>query len=241
MKNLASIAMLATLAACAPKTKKDCCSLTESGLSKEKFQTEIEGKKTDLIVLVDDYSASASEIVAGALQDWERATIIGRRTFGKGLVQRPFPLKNGGQMRLTIARYYTPSGRNIQKPYTEGVEVYQKDMENRLKHGEMMYADSVAFPDSLKYQTLVTGRTVYGGGGIWPDIFVPLDTTQFSAYHRNVIAKGVFNSTLAEYIEKNRKNLKEKYATFNSFDEKYRVQETRYKALREKANREELT
>ena len=196
--------------------------------------------KTDIVVLVDDFSASASEIVAGALQDWDRATIIGRRTFGKGLVQRPFPLKNGGQMRLTIARYYTPSGRNIQKPYSEGVDAYQKDWENRMNHGELMHADSVVFPDSLKYNTLVTGRTVYGGGGIWPDIFVPLDTTQFTAYHRNVIAKGIFNSTLADYVEQNRKALKEKYPAFKSFDEKYQVPESLYKQLINNAEKEDV-
>ena len=143
-------------------------------------------------------------------------------------------------MRLTIARYYTPSGRNIQKPYSEGVDAYQKDWENRMNHGELMHADSVVFPDSLKYNTLITGRTVYGGGGIWPDIFVPLDTTQFTAYHRNVIAKGIFNSTLADYVEHNRKALKEKYPTFKSFDEKYQVPENLYKQLINNAEKEDV-
>ncbi|MBP8783018.1 MAG: S41 family peptidase, partial [Paludibacter sp.] len=161
-----------------------------------------------LIILVDEYSASASEIVSGAIQDWDRGIIVGRRTFGKGLVQRQIPLPDGSMMRLTTARYYTPTGRSIQKPYKDGPEKYEKELLNRYNHGEFLHADSIQFPDSLRYQTLMLKRTVYGGGGIMPDIFVPIDTTQnITAYHRNVIAKGVLNKVVMQYIDRNRNDL----------------------------------
>ena len=135
-------------------------------------------------VLINELSASAAEIVTGAIQDQDRGIVVGRRSFGKGLVQRPIEFDDGSMMRLTIAHYYTPSGRCIQKPYEKGgKDNYNQDLENRLKHGEMTSADSIHFADSLRYYTLVKHRTVYGGGGIMPDYFVPLDTTRYTKFH----------------------------------------------------------
>lgn len=192
---------------------------------------------TEMVVLVDEYSASASEIVSGALQDWDRAIIVGRRTFGKGLVQRPIPLLDGSMIRLTVARYYTPSGRNIQKPYSEGVDKYEKDLIARYNHGELQHADSIVFPDSLRYKTLRMGRTVYGGGGIMPDIFIPLDTTRFTAYHRNVVAKGAFNKTIVEFIEKNRSALEKQYGSFENYQKVFDVDDQLLTSLVENATK----
>ena len=193
-----------------------------------------------LIVLVDEYSASASEIVSGALQDWDMAIIVGRRSFGKGLVQRQFPLIDGSMMRLTIARYYTPTGRCIQKSYKEGYEKYEHDLVNRFKNGELLHADSIHFPDSLRYQTLNLKRTVYGGGGIMPDIFVPLDTARFTDLHRKLVARGVVNKTCVQYIDKNRADLKKKYPTFEKFKKEYEVDEEMLKSMITLAEKEKI-
>ena len=133
-----------------------------------------------IAVVVNQYSASASEIFSGAIQDWDRGVVVGRRTFGKGLVQRPFPFADGSLIRLTIARYYTPSGRCIQKPYDKGNDAYARDIIDRYNNGELTSADSIHFPDSLRYTTLRSKRVIYGGGGIMPDRFVPFDTTQYT-------------------------------------------------------------
>jgi len=193
-----------------------------------------------LIILIDEYSASASEIVSGAVQDWDRGIIIGRRSFGKGLVQRQIPLTDGSMLRLTTSRYHTPTGRSIQKPYKDGVDKYQKDLEERFKHGEMVTADSIQFPDSLKYQTLRLKRTVYGGGGIMPDIFVPLDTTKFTAYHRKVVAQGIMNKVSVQYIEKNRAKLKQTYKDFDSYYSRFSVSNELMKNLQEAATAEKI-
>ena len=175
-------------------------------------------KKGDLVVLIDEGSASASEIVSGAVQDWDRGTLIGRRTFGKGLVQRMMPLSDGGQIRLTTARYYTPSGRCIQRPYDEGSDAYRDDISKRYKHGELVNADSIHFADSLKYRT-AHGRTVYGGGGIMPDLFVPMDTMRLTDYYVALRGKGLLNSFPLQWADSHRKDSRVK--TFDLFLQHY--------------------
>lgn len=178
-------------------------------------------KEGNLVLLVDEGSASASEILAGAVQDNDRGLIVGRRTFGKGLVQKPVPLPDGSMMRLTVARYYTPSGRCIQRSYKDKGDDYNKDLIERYNHGELMHEDSIVFHDSLKFETKVLGRTVYGGGGVMPDIFVPIDTTLFTNYHRDLVAKGALNKFVLNYVEQNRKKLETMYSDKNGGFKRY--------------------
>lgn len=180
--------------------------------------------KGKVYVLVDSYTASAAEIVSGAIQDHDRGIIIGRRTYGKGLVQRPLDLPDGSMIRLTIAHYYTPSGRCIQKPYEKGKQKdYAEDMLKRLKSGELTNADSVHFADSLKYYTLKQHRLVYGGGGIMPDEFVPLDTMRYTKFHRELSAKSIIINANLRYVDNQRKELQQRYPTFEDYKKNFQI------------------
>ena len=179
--------------------------------------TEGRFEKGRLVVLVDESSASASEIVSGAIQDWDRGLIVGRRTFGKGLVQRPVRLPDGSAVRLTVQQYFTPAGRCIQKPYEDGVDAYRREKYERFEKGELMSLDSLDLPDSLKNSTKILGRTVYGGGGILPDVFVPIDTSYNSVYFTDLLRRGLFNRAVLEYVDKNRKRLEREYGDRDAF------------------------
>ena len=198
-------------------------------------------KEEKIIILIDEGSASASEIVSGAVQDWDRGIIVGRRSFGKGLVQKPIFLPDGSMIRLTIARYYTPTGRLIQKPYDNGTEEYAKELLKRYEHGEFLNQDSIDLPDSLKYYTLKNKRVVYGGGGIMPDIFVPLDTTTVTKFYGNIIRQGILNSYVLDYIDKNRKKLESKYPDFETFNSKFEVSDKMLNDLVEYGKKNDVT
>jgi carboxyl-terminal processing protease len=178
-----------------------------------------------LVVLIDQGSASASEIVSGAVQDWDRGLIVGRRSFGKGLVQRPVRLTDDSAVRLTVQKYYTPAGRCIQKSYEDGVDAYRKEKYERFESGELMSMDSLELPDSLKYATRITGRTVYGGGGILPDVFVPLDTTDNSPYFSSILRKGLDSRFALTFVDSIRSELEARYPTEDDFIAKFEVDE----------------
>lgn len=214
-----------------------------------------EFKKGRVVILIDEYSASASEIVTGAIQDWDRGVVVGRRSFGKGMVQQPINLPDGSMIRLTVSRYYTPAGRCIQKPYKsamesagrkksgndeDNIQEYNSDLIERFNRGELTNADSIHFPDSLQVQTKKLKRTVYGGGGIMPDYFVPIDTTLYTNYHRNLVAKGLVNKYTMMFIEKNRKEMSNKYKTFESFDENFIIDDDMLATLREMGEKAEI-
>jgi carboxyl-terminal processing protease len=192
-----------------------------------------------LIILINEGSASASEIVSGAVQDWDRGLIVGRRSFGKGLVQRPFRLPDGSVIRLTVAHYYTPSGRCIQRPYKEGVEKYYEELNERMKHGELYNADSIHFPDSLKYETH-NGRTVYGGGGIMPDVFVPWDSTRYNDLFSNLIRKGVYNELVNDYLDEHREQIKKKYKNLKQFIKNFEISDELFDQLIALAEKKEI-
>ncbi|MBL7138644.1 MAG: S41 family peptidase [Bacteroidales bacterium] len=177
-----------------------------------------------VVIMINENSASSSEIVAGAIQDWDRGLIVGRRSFGKGLVQRPYNLPDSSQIRLTTARYHTPSGRYIQKPYQDGIEEYYMDFTNRYRRGELVHADSIKLPDSLKYQT-AGGRTVYGGGGIMPDVFIPWDSTFLTDYYLDVRRNNIINPLVGEYVDKHRQELLKRYPDCTSFKTNFEVDE----------------
>jgi carboxyl-terminal processing protease len=199
-----------------------------------KFGNFEEGK---LIILVDEGSASASEIVSGAIQDWDRGLIMGRRTFGKGLVQKPLILTDKSELRLTISHYYTPTGRCIQKPYDDGIDSYQQDLIERYKHGEYLTPDSIFFPDSLKYYT-PNKRVVYGGGGIMPDIFIPMDTTKYSSLFNELVRKGVFGGFTLDYMDSHRPELLAKYPTISEFKNNFQISDEMYTQLMDYAQKE---
>lgn len=195
--------------------------------------------KGKVVVLIDENTASAAEILSGAIQDWDRGIIVGRRSFGKGLVQRPLELPDGSMVRLTVARYYTPSGRNIQKPYGDSIR-YREDLLQRYNHGELTSEDSIHFPDSLKVFTKRLQRPVYGGGGIMPDYFVSLDTVKYTKYHRNLARKGSIIQTTLRYLDDKREDLKKKYPTFEDFKNKFEIDEELLTRLKQQAERDSV-
>lgn len=208
--------------------------------SKRDYNSTAKGffEKGKLVILVDEGTASASEIVSGAVQDWDRGIVVGRRSFGKGLVQKPFFLTDGSMVRLTTAHYYTPSGRCIQKPYEDGVGEYRNDYINRMSNGEMFSADSIHFDAGLKHKTLVNGRNVYGGGGIMPDIFVPLDTSHHYSYLNRLRRKNITYNYVLDFIDANRETVQQEYPNFETFNKNFEITEDVINEIVERGEKE---
>ncbi|MBN1143573.1 MAG: S41 family peptidase [Bacteroidales bacterium] len=205
---------------------------------KEYFATRDGGfEKGHVVFLIDEGSASASEILAGAIQDWDRGIIVGRRSYGKGLVQKPLLLPDQSMIRLTIAKYYTPTGRLIQKPYDMSRDDYDKELLNRYNNGELSHKDSIHFPDSLKYYTLRNTRLVFGGGGIMPDYFVSIDTSYYSTYYRRLISRRILDQFVLEYVDKNRNILMSQYGNVRSFRDQFIVDQEFMHSLMEYADK----
>jgi len=227
--------------------------LTDQFFSDRKLIVYLEGLKTPrqnffsrtigtladsrIVVLVDEGSASASEILSGAIQDWDRGVIVGRRTFGKGLVQNGFEFSDGSMMRLTIARYFTPAGRLIQRPYNDGIDKYFTDFFSRYTNGEVFSAEGIQFPDSLKFKTLVNDRTVYGGGGIMPDMFIPADTTWFSIYYSDLIRNNVITEYSLDFTDRHRSEFLDRYSSFENFNRNFSFTEADVYSFIERGDR----
>lgn len=197
-------------------------------------------ENAQVVVMIDEGSASSSEIVAGAVQDWDRGVLVGRRSFGKGLVQNQFAMPDGSAVRITTGHYYTPSGRNIQKSYENGNKDYYSEVYKRYAHGEMISKDSIQFPDSLKFKTLLNKRTVYGGGGIMPDIFVPLDTTKNYSYLNALYRKNIIYPYTVDYVDLHRKELKAKYMDLPTFKRDFEVSEAILEAIHQAGLEEDI-